>query len=243
MIWSWKGEQHSITTNSECLTASRPICCKKRLGVFEKLAYSFLMMAFIFALGFLTSAQESQVVVAALAKVGDQVITSRDLQIHLFLNEIRNPLADFVDRKEPLKDLVTEYLIVREAEALVTVKVNEAEIDQEQERVLKKLRNDELWKALAVSQKELRAPLRRKWLVQQILNLKMPKDLVTVRDEAIESYYMQNKNQLGQRPLSEVRDKIYQILKNQKNHERFRDWVAALQRAHAVTYYSGYKLQ
>ncbi len=201
------------------------------------------MVQFLLALSLLGSGAESQVVVAALAKVGDQVVTSRDLQIHLFLNEVQNPLSDFVDRREPLKDLVNEHLIVREAESLLVVKVSEDEIVQAEERVLKKMRNDGLWKSLAVTQSELRAHLRRKRLVQQILNLKMPKDLVTVRDEAIESYYMQNKNQLGQRPLTEVREKIYQILKNQKNHERFRDWVAALQRTHPVNYYSGFKIQ
>ncbi len=194
-------------------------------------------------LSFYLFANEPQVVVAALAKVGDQVITSRDLQIHLFLNENFNPLAEFVDRREPLKDITAEHLIVREAQTLVAVQVSPADVNSLEEKVLKKLRQDSLWITMAVSPKELQEQLRRKLMVQQILNLKMPKDLLTVNDEAVEAYYMQNKAQLGQRPLTDVRDKIFLILKKQKNQERFRDWMAAVLRTHEVVYYSGYKIQ
>lgn len=180
---------------------------------------------------------------AALAKVGDQVITSRDLQIHLFLSEIQNPLGEFVDRKEPLKDLVSEHLMVKEAASLLVVKLDGSEVAQAEEKILQKLRNDRLWQSLSVSSKELREHMHRRTLVKNILNLKMPKDLLSVNDEAVESYYMQNKNQLGQKPLVEVRDKIVQILKLQKNQERFRDWMAAVFRTHNVVYYSGYKIK
>lgn len=186
---------------------------------------------------------EPQVVVAALAKAGDQVITSRDLQIHLFLNESYNPLVEFVDRREPLKDLTHEHLIVKEAESLLVVKVDEGEVKQAVEKVLKKLQNDALWKSLQVSQNEVHQQMRRKILVRQILNLKMPKDLISIGDEAVDSYYMQNKNQLGQKPLTELREKIVQILKTQKNQERFRDWMTTLSRTHGVSYFSGYKIQ
>ena len=186
---------------------------------------------------------EPEVIVAALAKVGDQVITSRDLQIHLFLNEIQNPLGEFVDKKEPLKDLVSEHLMVKEAASLLVVKIDDAEVVRTEEKILRKLKNDRLWLSLAVSAKELREQVQRKLLVRNILNLKMPKDLLTVNDEAVESYYMQNKAQLGQKPLAEVKDKVVQILKLQKNQERFRDWMAAVFRTHNVVYYSGYKIK
>lgn len=200
------------------------------------------MTLFILVLSFLGFG-EPQVVVAALAKAGDQVITSRDLQIHLFLNETYNPLLDFVDRKEPLRDLTHEHLIVKEAESLLVVKVDDSEVKQAAEKVIKKLQNDALWKSLQVSPTEVQQQMRRKILVRQILNLKMPKDLISISDESVDSYYMQNKNQLGQKPLAELREKIVQILKAQKNQERFRDWMSTLSRTHGVTYFSGYKIQ
>lgn len=196
----------------------------------------------IFLLAFFLHA-EPEVIVAALAKVGDQVVTSRDLQIHLFLTEIHNPLAEFVDRKEPLKDLVSEHLMVKEASSLLVVKLDDNEVQRAEQKVLQKLKNDRLWQSLSVSARELREHTQRKILVKNILNLKMPKDLLSVNDEAIQSYYMQNKNQLGQKPLDEVREKIVQILKLQKNQERFRDWMGAVFRTHNVVYYSGYKIK
>ena len=186
---------------------------------------------------------EPEVIVAALAKVGDQVVTSRDLQINLLLSEIHNPLAEFVDRKEPLKDLISEHLMVIEASSLLVVKLDDAEVLRAEEKTLQKLKNDRLWLSLAVSAKELREQTQRKIRVKNILNLKMPKDLLSVNDDAVQSYYMQNKNQLGQKPLDEVREKIVQILKLQKNQERFRDWMAAVFRTHNVVYYSGYKIK
>ncbi len=186
---------------------------------------------------------EPEVIVAALAKVGDQIVTSRDLQINLFLSEIHNPLAEFVDRKEPLKDLVSEHLMVKEASSLLVVKLDDSEVQRAEEKILQKLKNDRLWQSLSVSARELREHTQRKVLVKNILNLKMPKDLLSVNDDAIQSYYMQNKNQLGQRPLDEVREKVVQILKLQKNQERFRDWMAAVFRTHNVVYYSGYKIK
>ncbi len=193
-------------------------------------------------LSFFLSA-EPEVVVAALAKVGDQVITSRDLQMNLFLNEIHNPLNEYIDRKDPLKELVSEHLMVKEASALLVIKLDDSEVTQNEAKISQKLKNDRLWQSMAVSSKELREHVQRKLLVRNILNLKMPKDLLAVNDEAIESYYMQNKNQLGQKPLAEVREKIIQILKLQKNQERFRDWMSAVFRTHSVVYYSGYKIK
>jgi hypothetical protein len=192
---------------------------------------------------FLFARAEPETVVAALAKVGDEVITSRDLQIHLFLNEVDNPLKDFIDRKEPIKDLVYEHLIVLEAQSLLVVKVAESEVDAAENKTLKKFKDDRLWSSLSVSRQELRRHLQRKLMVKQILNLKMPRDLVSISDEAVESYYMQNKNQLGQKPLAELKDKIKETLKYQKNQERFKDWMSAVLRTHGVVYYSGYKIQ
>ncbi len=191
----------------------------------------------------ISMAAEPEVVVAALARVGDSVITSRDLQIHLFLNEIDNPLKDFVDRADPLKDLVSEYLIVKEAQSLLVVKVSDADLDSTQNKWSAQLQKDRLWQSLHVPPAELRPHVLRKLTVQQILNLKMPRDLYAVSDEAVQSYYMQNKNQLGHKPLEELREKIQNTLRAQKNHERFRDWMAAVIRTHGVVYYSGYKVK
>lgn len=188
-------------------------------------------------------AAEPEVVVAAMARVGDSIITSRDLQIHLFLNEIDNPLKDFVDRADPLKDLVNEFLIIKEAQSLLVVKISDAELDSTLNKWSAQLQKDRLWQQLHVSSAELRSHVLRVLTVKQILTLKMPRDLIVVSDEAVQSYYMQNKNQFGQKPLAELREKIQNTLRAQKNHERFRDWMAAVIRTHGVVYYSGYKVK
>jgi DNA-binding transcriptional regulator GbsR (MarR family) len=208
------------------------------------------MIYLLFILQFLsaTAMGEDTVVLAALARVGDQenktTLTTRDLQISLFLNENEPFLQEYQDKKDPLKDLVWEEMIYGEAKKLLNQDVTSANIRDYMAAFKKKLSADKMWTDLHVSDSELSGAIKRRLTARRLVQLKMgAKDLIFVSPEEIESYYVQNRNQLGQRPISEVRDKIRRGLQNLKSQERFRDWVNALTRSQGVVYYSGYKIQ
>jgi len=180
---------------------------------------------------------------AALAKIGDAVVTTRDLQINQFLNEIDRPLAPFMDKKDPLRELAWEVLIYKESQNVLDQGVSSGEIQSYLVQFKKRNNADKLWNSLEVGDKILSEQIKRKLTVKKLIALKMPADLVSVDDESIETYYTMNKTQLGHRPLEEVREKIVKGLKEQKMQERFRDWMAAITRTHGVVYYSGVKIQ
>jgi len=199
---------------------------------------AFLFYCFTFALSSLASPAS----IATIAKVGDQVITTRDLQIDQFLNEVDNPIAPFMDKKDPLKEITWEYLIYKESQALGQG-VTESEVQSSFKQVKRHVETDKLWRSLQVGDKALMEAVRRKSIVKHFIDLKMPHDLVDIDEDSVEAYYTQNRAQLGNRPLTEVHDKIVKGLKEQKMQERFRDWMNAITRTHGVVYFSGVKIQ
>lgn len=188
-------------------------------------------------------AQETQVLVAALAKVGSEVLTSRDLMINQFLNEQEQPFKDLSEKPAPLKELVWEQLVYLESQGVFSGGASHGDISRFIKKFRKKAEKDSLWKKLEVTDQELLAAVKRKLSAKKLLNLKMPQHLIHVSPSEIESYYKRNRNQLGQKPLSEVRDRIRQGLQILKARSRFYDWVATMSRSHQVSYYSGFKIK
>jgi DNA-binding transcriptional regulator GbsR (MarR family) len=208
--------------------------------------YLFLVFQFLIA----NAVAEDTVVLAALARIGDPdnkdktTVTTRDLQISLFLNENEPFLQEYQDKKDPLKDLIWEEMIYAEAKKLLNQDVTGGNIRDYITAFKKKRSADKMWTDLHVSDSELSEAVKRRLTARRLVQLKMgAKDLIFVSPEEIESYYVQNRNQLGQRSISEVRDKIRRGLQSLKSQERFRDWVNALTRSQGVVYYSGYKIQ
>lgn len=187
--------------------------------------------------------QDTEVLIAALARVGDEVITSRDLQINQFLNEVENPFKNYNEKPEPLKELVWEYLVYQEAKTVFSQKPSDSEIHQFMEAFNSKAGKDKLWKSLNVMQNELRQAVVRKLSAKKLLNLKMPQQLIYVSSAEIESYYKSNKNQLGQKPLADVREDIRIGLQQLKARSRFYDWAGRMGQTYKVSYFSGFKIQ
>ena len=188
-------------------------------------------------------AQETQVLVAALAKVGSEVLTSRDLQVNQFLNEQEHPFKNYNDKPEPLKELVWEQLVYLESKSVFAKPESTSAIQKFVKQFRKKADKDALWKTLEVTDKELMGAVTRKLNAKKLLNLKMPRKLIYVSPTHIASYYKRNKNQLGQKPLGEVRDRIREGLQILKARSRFYDWVSTMSRSHKVSYYSGFKIK
>lgn len=206
------------------------------------------ILVFILTLFPSYSFAQENVLLAALAKVGEKgaqtTLTTRDLQIGLFFNEQESFLQAFEDRRDPLKEMVWEELIYIEAQKVLLQDITAANVKDFVANFKKKLGADKLWTQLHVSDRELAAAAKRRIAARRLVNLKMgSKDLISISSEEIESYYIQNRNQLGQRPISEVRDKILASLQNVKAQERFKDWINAITRTRGVVYYSGYKIQ
>ncbi|MCC6137080.1 MAG: hypothetical protein IT287_00475 [Bdellovibrionaceae bacterium] len=190
-----------------------------------------------------TALSADKVLMAVLVKVDKVPLTTRDLQINQFMNEYDNILSGYIDKREPLKEMVWEFLLGAESsDLLAKEEINKDYVDYEK-KFLEKVSADKLWKTLEVNSEEVKAVLYRRFAAKKLIQLKLPPELIEVSDQEIESYYALNKTQLGNRPLEDIKSKITKGLREKKAQGRLRDWVAAVTRSHAVVYMSGFRIQ
>lgn len=180
---------------------------------------------------------------AVLVKVDKTALTSRDLQINQFLNEYDNVLTGYVDKREPLKEMVWEYLLGVEAQTLLSSDEISRDYPSYEKKFFEKYASDKLWKGLAVSNSEVRTLLSRRFAAKKLIQLKIPTELIDISDQELESYYMQNKFQLGNRPFEEIKDRLIKGMREKKAQSRLKDWVGAVSRAHTIVYMSGFRIQ
>lgn len=189
------------------------------------------------------SSAAPKVVMAVLVKVDKTALTSRDLQINQFLNEYDNVLSGYVDKREPLKEMVWEYLLGVEAENLLANDEITRDYPAYEKKFFDKYANDKMWKGLEASSSEVKNLLSRRFAAKKLIQLKIPTELIDISDQELEGYYLQNRFQLGNRPLEEIKDKILKGLREKKAQARLKDWVSAVSRSHAIVYMSGFRIQ
>ncbi len=202
-----------------------------------------LALVFLLAAPPIAHAAENKVIMAVLVKLDKAPLTSRDLQINQFMNEYDNVLTGYVDRREPLKELVWEQLLGGEAHNLLSAAEISKDYGAYEARFMEKVKNDKMWKSLGVTSAEVKALLSNRFAAKKLIQLKIPVELIDVSDQEIETYYMQNKMILGNRPLAEIREKVVIGLREKKAQLRLKDWVAAVSRSHSIVYMTGFRIQ
>lgn len=188
-------------------------------------------------------AAEDKTLMAVLVKLDKIPLTSRDLQINQFMNEYDNVLSGYVDSREPLKELVWEQLLGTEAQNLLSAAEIAKDYAAYEGRFLDKMKQDKMWRSLDVSNAEVKVLLARRFAAKKLIQLKIPVELIDISDQEIETYYMQNRVLLGNRPLQEIREKVVRGLREKKAQSRLKDWVAAVSRSHSIVYMSGFRIR
>jgi hypothetical protein len=199
------------------------------------------ILSLVFSMSLTTAAPK--VVMAVLVKVDKTALTSRDLQINQFLNEYDNVLTGYVDKREPLKEMVWEYLLGVEAENLLSNEDIARDYPEYERKFFDKYAGDKMWKGLEASRSEVKSLLSRRFAAKKLIHLKIPTELIDISQQELEAYYMQNRFQLGHRPLEEIKDKLQKGLREKKAQVRLKDWVNAVSRSHTVVYMSGFRIQ
>lgn len=185
----------------------------------------------------------STVMMAVLVKIDKTAYTSRDLQLNQFMNEYDDVLGGLVDKREPLKELVWEQLLGMEAQELLSQQEVSKDYNRYEAEFLAKMAKDKLWLSMQVSKKEVSSLLFHRFAAKRLIRLKIPLELIEVSDQDVESYYLQNKTQLGNREFLEMKPKILKGLRERKAQVRLKDWLAAVTRSHSVVYMSGFRVQ
>lgn len=202
-----------------------------------------LFCLFVFYFLSLKAFAADKVLMAVLVKVDKVALTTRDLQINQFMTEYDNILVNVVDKREPLKDMVLEHLLAFESQSLLKAEDVSKDYAEYEKEFYNKVSKDSLWKTMDVSVQEVKTLLTHRLAAKKLIQIKIPVDLMEVSDKELESYYLQNKTQLGNRPFDEIKPKLIKGLRDKKAQTRFKDWMTALARSHQVTYMSGFRIQ
>lgn len=187
----------------------------------------------------------------AVAQVGDQVITSRQVWISNFYErwkltsksldlEAQKPKADWKvsvkseSFRQSLNSLILEYMVAKEAENFSIAEVSGTEVEQMKKNFLLAVSSSSDWKKFETSESEVQKLVERKIRAQNFLNFKTEAANVVISDQELQSYYDKNRLKFGQLPFAQFKTSIREVLSRQILEERLKDWFEVLKRKYRV---------
>jgi hypothetical protein len=190
----------------------------------------------------------SPVVLEALAKVNNQVITSRDVELSYWLERAqllgqvqtlnKAEAAQFKMDSEPfnqqLNRVVLEHLVTAEADNFEVAQVSRDEVQERSKKLGLILEKFEPWKKLAVKPQELEVIVSRNLRAETFLKFKTESSGITITDQDVKSYYEKNRVKFGNLPLSQYQKVIREHLTKEAVKERLADWFEVLKRKYQV---------
>lgn len=202
-------------------------------------------MHFLFFLYLSFSSLAATVVTQTVGQVSDQVITSREVQISMVIENILFP------SKEPVKGLVEirpgqvafrgavtsvllESVLALEAENFSVANVSESELATDLLRIEKVVSGKAYWTSLEVSSAELKRLTVRKLTAKSFLKFKTNSMTSIVTDQDVQVYYDKNRAKLGGMPFESFKENIRTFLAQQQLEERIRSWFEVIKNKYKV---------
>jgi len=121
-----------------------------------------------------------------------------------------------------------EIAIFREAQSLGAIKIEGSETERVLEKVKPQLQKTRDWKALDVSDVELRPWIERKMVADAFLDLKASSLTSIITDQEIQDYYERNRAKFGSTPLVDQKENIRRFLQKESRQQRLQEWFTAL---------------
>jgi hypothetical protein len=191
----------------------------------------------------LGAAPETSPVLVVVGRVGEQVLSSRDVLISEMLERVLSSSRPYLGGrwslegdsfKKQVTALLLEKVVFLEAENLRAAAVSATEIKETLNRIQDPLKNSRAWQVLAVTPAELETVLRRKLTAKRFIQFKAGSSVVRVTDQDALSYYEANRERFGQLPFAQFKTNIKAFLTRRQLDERLRDWFDVLQTKYNV---------
>lgn len=161
-----------------------------------------------------------------------QVVTTRDVKISSLLRQVLKtetrdwwPSSTFTQEAHAT---LLEIAIFREAQSLGAIKIEGSETERVLEKVKPQLQKTRDWKALDVSDVELRPWIERKMVADAFLDLKASSLTSIITDQEIQDYYERNRAKFGSTPLVDQKENIRRFLQKESRQQRLQEWFTAL---------------
>lgn len=190
-------------------------------------------------------AENEQFISQVVGMAGDQVVTSREVQI---VNMLEKALANgsedlkqinYEDSKFNLEitQVLLEIVVMNESLVFEMNQVKEEEFKETQQSVSKRLSGSMDWKKLQVSSVELEKFLRRKLIAKRFIKIKSDSMKGFISDQEAKDYFEKNRLKFGQVPFSQFKENIKTFLAQQQLEERLTSWFEVIKKKYKVRNY------
>lgn len=186
-----------------------------------------------------------QFISQVVGMAGDQVVTSREVQIVNFLEKALSnsseelKVINYEDSKFNLEitQVLLEIVVMNESLVFEMNQVKEEEFKESQQNVSKRLSSLADWKKLQVSNVELEKFLRRKMIAKRFIKIKSDSMKGFISDQEAKDYFEKNRLKFGQVPFSQFKENIKTFLAQQQLEERLTSWFEVIKKKYKVRNY------
>jgi len=189
------------------------------------------------------SVHASELVSTGVGVVRGEVITSREVQIQNFIENVLSgqPKDKFkvlaIDSKafaKSVQDALLEAVVALEAQNFNLVQLSPEELTQAEKKVTQTLKSVPAWKDLKVSQKELSEGIRRKLQAKKFVQFRAQSSVLPVTDVEAQKYFNENRLKFGTLPFENFKENIKSFLSRAQVERRLKDWYDLLTNKYQV---------
>ncbi|WP_300669690.1 SurA N-terminal domain-containing protein [Desulfoluna sp.] len=210
---------------------------------FGTLFFCALVTVFISLAAGTVSAEKAEVIDRIVAVVNDDVVTLTDLNEELApyeekMRQMNYPLEKEMQMRFKLREDVINQLVEKKLTDQLVVRkdihIGEEEVDRAIERVksLNQFTDESLRSQLkqqGMAYEAYRAEIRHQLLRNRLVSYEV-KSKIVITDEDIQAYYNENKKDLGEKPLEELRTSIADQLYQDAVGKKFAQWLSDLKK-------------
>lgn len=162
-----------------------------------------------------------EIILATVATVDGDVLTTRDVQIFQVLNQLMGYKPVRKATTDPIESLIEERLLLKEAKAFYGSQEVRESVGNVLDDVKKKLKDVKGWGELGVTSQELRSIVTDKLKARRLVRFKKDSSRLPVTESEVQAEYKQNRIFYGSRSFDEVKEEI----RAQKFQENFTDRI------------------
>ncbi len=218
------------------------------MTVFRTFGYklAFVIMAFAVTLFTLVSPIETSqaqttrrdvVVSQAVARVGDHILTLRELEINKLIERVLQPYSGQkkeLEFEQHVNAVLIEWVVYLEAKSFGVTNVTSAEVKFAVNKINQAYQKSGVWRDWEVGAKELNEMTERKLIAKKFIQFKTDSSLVPVTDEEAKEYFEKNKGRFGNLPFERFKVNIKRFLIRRQVDSRLKDWFDVLQRKYKI---------
>lgn len=206
-----------------------------------------LFVCLLSVLCFQVSSRAAIVLSQTVGSVGEDIVSTRDVQIQFAIEKTLNPtgaknqnyeikIKDETFQNE-LASTLLEYVILKEAESFQVAKPDDSEVKEAVQKIEKVVTGNSYWHSLEVTHEELKAAVTRKMTAKKFIKIKTDLMTALVTDQDALNYYERNRLKFGQLPFSSFKDNIKTYLSQQQLEERIKTLFEVIKRKYKVRNY------